>query len=88
MVWRRNYATFVRLNLATSLENIKTATHNIIKVHTPLMGTSYQKYINSGKYINHIREFISVTNKTIEAALASFNVRPAFLYQSFTVLHN
>jgi len=26
-----NYATFVRLNLATSLENIKTATHNIIK---------------------------------------------------------
>ena len=26
-----NYATFVRLNLATSLENIKTATHNMIK---------------------------------------------------------
>ena len=26
-----DYATFVRLNLATSLENIKTATHNIIK---------------------------------------------------------
>ena len=26
-----NYATFVRLNLATSLENIKTATHSIIR---------------------------------------------------------
>ena len=26
-----DYATFVRLNLATSLENIKTATHNMIK---------------------------------------------------------
>ena len=26
-----NYVTFVRLNLATSFENIKTATHNIIK---------------------------------------------------------
>ena len=26
-----NYATFVRLNLATSLENIRTATHNMIK---------------------------------------------------------
>ena len=26
-----SYATFVRLNLATSLENIKIATHNIIK---------------------------------------------------------
>ena len=30
-----NYATFVRLNLATSLENIKTATHNIIKYVHP-----------------------------------------------------
>lgn len=31
----KNYTTFVRLNLATSLENIKTATHNIIKyVHS------------------------------------------------------
>ena len=30
-----NYATFVRLNLATSLENIKTATHNIIKYIHP-----------------------------------------------------
>ena len=30
-----NYATFVRLNLATSLENIKTATHNIIKYVRP-----------------------------------------------------
>ena len=27
----KNYATFVRLNLATSLENIKTATHSIIR---------------------------------------------------------
>ena len=27
----KNYATFVRLNLATSLENIKTATHRIIR---------------------------------------------------------
>ena len=31
----KNYATFVRLNLATSLENIKTATHNIIKYVLP-----------------------------------------------------
>ena len=31
----KNYATFVRLNLATSLENIKTATHNIIKYVHP-----------------------------------------------------
>ena len=30
-----NYITFVRLNLATSLENIKTATHNIIKYVRP-----------------------------------------------------
>ena len=30
-----DYATFVRLNLATSLENIKTATHNIIKYVHP-----------------------------------------------------
>ena len=30
-----NYTTFVRLNLATSLENIKTATHNIIKYVRP-----------------------------------------------------
>ena len=30
-----NYATFVRLNLATSLENIRTATHNIIKYVHP-----------------------------------------------------
>ena len=30
-----NYTTFVRLNLATSLENIKTATHNIIKYVHP-----------------------------------------------------
>lgn len=30
-----NYATFVRLNLATSHENIKTATHNIIKYVRP-----------------------------------------------------
>ena len=30
-----NYATFLRLNLATSLENIKTATHNIIKYVHP-----------------------------------------------------
>ena len=30
-----NYATFVRLNLATSLENIRTATHNIIKYIHP-----------------------------------------------------
>ena len=30
-----NYATFVRLNLATSLENIKTATHNMIKYVRP-----------------------------------------------------
>ena len=30
-----NYATFVRLNLATSLENIMTATHNIIKYIHP-----------------------------------------------------
>ena len=30
-----SYATFVRLNLATSLENIKTATHNIIKYVLP-----------------------------------------------------
>ena len=30
-----NYATFVRLNLATSLENIRTATHNIIKYVLP-----------------------------------------------------
>ena len=30
-----NYATFVRLNLATSLKNIKTATHNIIKYVHP-----------------------------------------------------
>lgn len=30
-----NYATFVRLNLATSLENIRTATHNIIKYVRP-----------------------------------------------------
>lgn len=30
-----SYATFVRLNLATSLENIKTATHNIIKYVHP-----------------------------------------------------
>lgn len=30
-----NYATFVRLNLATNLENIKTATHNIIKYVHP-----------------------------------------------------
>lgn len=29
------YATFVRLNLATSLENIRTATHNIIKYVHP-----------------------------------------------------
>ena len=26
-----SYVTFVRLNLATSLENIKTATHSIIR---------------------------------------------------------
>lgn len=31
----KNYTTFVRLNLATSLENIKTATHNIIKYVLP-----------------------------------------------------
>ena len=31
----KNYTTFVRLNLATSLENIKTATHNIIKYVHP-----------------------------------------------------
>lgn len=31
----KNYATFVRLNLATSLENIRTATHNIIKYIHP-----------------------------------------------------
>ena len=31
----KNYTTFVRLNLATSLENIKTATHNIIKYVRP-----------------------------------------------------
>ena len=31
----KNYATFLRLNLATSLENIKTATHNIIKYVHP-----------------------------------------------------
>ena len=30
-----DYATFVRLNLATSLENIKTAIHNIIKYVRP-----------------------------------------------------
>ena len=30
-----NYATFLRLNLATSLENIRTATHNIIKYVHP-----------------------------------------------------
>lgn len=30
-----NFATFVRLNLATSLENIRTATHNIIKYVHP-----------------------------------------------------
>lgn len=30
-----NYATFVRLNLATSLVNIRTATHNIIKYVHP-----------------------------------------------------
>ena len=30
-----DYATFVRLNLATSLENIKTATHNMIKYVRP-----------------------------------------------------
>ena len=30
-----SYATFVRLNLATSLENIRTATHNIIKYIHP-----------------------------------------------------
>lgn len=30
-----NYTTFLRLNLATSLENIKTATHNIIKYVHP-----------------------------------------------------
>ena len=30
-----NYATFVRLNLATSLENIRTATHTIIKYVRP-----------------------------------------------------
>lgn len=30
-----NYTTFVRLNLATSLENIRTATHNIIKYVHP-----------------------------------------------------
>lgn len=30
-----NYATFVRLNLATSLENIKLATHTIIKIICP-----------------------------------------------------
>ena len=31
----KNYTTFLRLNLATSLENIKTATHNIIKYVHP-----------------------------------------------------
>ena len=31
----KNYTTFVRLNLATSLENIRTATHNIIKYVHP-----------------------------------------------------
>lgn len=31
----KNYATFLRLNLATSLENIRTATHNIIKYVHP-----------------------------------------------------
>jgi hypothetical protein len=30
-----DYATFVRLNLATSLENIRTATHTIIKYVHP-----------------------------------------------------
>lgn len=52
------------------------------------MGTSYQKYINSGNTLI-ILENSFRTNKTIkEAALASFNVRAAFLYQSFTVSHN
>ena len=50
------------------------------------MGTSYQKYINSGNTLI-ILENSFRTNKTIkEAALASFNVRVASLYYKF-ILH-
>ena len=48
------------------------------------MGTSYQKYINSGNTLIILENSFRTIK---EAALASFNVRAASLYYSFTISH-